>query len=88
MARHDLRDWQVNRSERTQQLIELGRLVAKSGLVVDTEDDRAVIFGALVECSARLKSEERERLLLLWKRRGHREFVNTSGPSDTGRTIA
>ena len=67
----------MTRRERTRQLIELGGLVAKSGLVLDTEDDRAVIFGALVECSARLKSEERERLLLLWKRRGNSEFANT-----------
>src|SRR5690606_29915896 len=43
-ARNDTRAWQVKRRERTRQLIELGGLVAKSGLVELTHDDRAVIF--------------------------------------------
>ncbi len=49
-------------------------LVAKAGLIDLTDDDRAVIFGALIECAARLRSEENEQLLLLWRRRGRRAF--------------
>ena len=73
-ARHDMRDWQTKRRARTRQLIELGGLVAKAGLVVLTDDDRAVIFGALLEVAARLQGEERDRQMLLWWRRGKRGF--------------
>jgi len=55
-------------------LIELGGLVAKSGLVELTDDDRAVIFGSLLEAAAILRSDEREGRLLLWRRRGRRGF--------------
>ena len=74
-ARHDTRDWQVKRRERTHQLIELGGLVVKAGLVELTDDDRAVIFGVMVEAAARLRSEEREQSLTLWRRRGRRAFA-------------
>jgi len=74
LARDDTRAWQVKRRERTRQLIELGGLVAKSDLVELTEDDRAVIFGLLVEAAATLRSEHRERALKLWRRRGKRAF--------------
>lgn len=52
VARNDMRDWFVKRRERTRQLIELGGLIAKAGLVALTDDDRAVIFGLLVEATA------------------------------------
>lgn len=74
-ARHDIRDWQVTRRERTHQLIELGGLVAKSGLVDLTDDDRAIILGLLDEAAAKLRSEDRDRLLQLWRRRGRRMFA-------------
>jgi len=64
----------VKRRERTRQLIELGGLVAKSGLIELTDDDRAVIFGLLVAGAATLRSEEREDALVLWRRRGKRAF--------------
>jgi hypothetical protein len=69
-----MRDWQTKRRERTRQLIELGGLVAKAGLVVLTDDDRAVIYGALLEVAAKLQSEDRDRQMLLWWRRGKRGF--------------
>jgi hypothetical protein len=69
-----MRDWVVKRRERTRQLIELGGLVAKAGLVELTDDDRAVIYGVLFEAAARLRSEEREQALVLWRRRGRRAF--------------
>jgi hypothetical protein len=80
-AHHDARAWQLKRRERTRQLIELGGLVAKAGLVELTDDDRAVIFGLLVEAAARLRGEEREQVLTLWRRRGKRAFAATSETS-------
>jgi hypothetical protein len=74
-TRHDTRAWQVKRRERTRRLIELGGLVAKAGLVELVEDDRAVIFGLLVEAVATLRSERRDEALTLWRRRGRRAFA-------------
>lgn len=65
----------MKRRERTRQLIELGGLVAKAGLVDLTSDDRAAIFGMLVEAAATLRSERREEALALWRRRGNRAFA-------------
>jgi len=73
-AREDKRDWVVKRRERTRQLIELGGLVAKAGLIELTDDDRAVIFGGLLAMAATLQSETRDQALLLWRRRGKRAF--------------
>jgi hypothetical protein len=64
----------VKRRERTRQLIELGGLVAKAGLVELTDDDRAVIFGAMIEAAAMLRSEQRGEALTLRRRRGKRAF--------------
>ena len=64
----------MKRRERTRQLIELGGLVAKAGLVELIDDDRAVIFGLLVTAAATLRSEQREEALILWRRRGKRAF--------------
>lgn len=76
-ARHDMRAWAVKRRERTRQLIELGGLIAKAGLIELTDDDRAVIFGLLVAGAATLRSEQREDMLVLWRRRGKRAFEDT-----------
>ncbi|WP_066548969.1 MULTISPECIES: conjugal transfer protein TraD [unclassified Sphingomonas] len=77
----------MKRRERTRQLIELGGLVAKAELVILTDDDRAVIYGALLEVAAKLRGEDRERQMLLWWRRGVRGFAKheetpTSGVQD------
>ncbi|MGN6374720.1 MAG: conjugal transfer protein TraD [Sphingomonas sp.] len=74
LARHDRRDWQVKRRERTRQLIELGGLIAKAGLVEMTDDDRAVILGLLDEAAAKLRNTDRDQQLLLWRRRGRHAF--------------
>lgn len=71
----------MKRRERTRQLIELGGLVAKTGLIELTDDDRAVIFGAMLEVAARLRIDEREQALLLWRRRGKRAFALVSEPA-------
>jgi len=73
-ARLDKRDWVVKRRERTRQLIELGGLVAKAGLIELTDDDRAVLFGMLIEAAAKLRSGHRNQQLLIWRRRGQRGF--------------
>ena len=73
-ARNDTRAWAVKRRERTRQLIELGGLVAKAGLVELTDDDRTVLFGMLVEAATKLRAEDRDQQLLLWRRRGRRAF--------------
>jgi hypothetical protein len=67
--------WQVKRRERTRHLIELGGLVVKAGLIELVDDDRAVILGLLTEAAARLRSEDRKALLMLWQRRGKRAFA-------------
>jgi hypothetical protein len=66
----------VKRRERTRQLIELGGLIAKAGLVELTDDDRAVILGLLVEAAAKLRSDETGNQLTLWRRRGQRAFAD------------
>ncbi len=57
-ARNDMRTWQVERRKRTRQLIELGGLVVKAGVVELTDDDRAMIFGALLWIADKLQSDE------------------------------
>ncbi len=72
----------MQRRERTRHLIELGGLVQKAGLVELTDDDRATIYGALLELAAKarrdaigmLPSEADPDVLALWKRRGRRAF--------------
>ena len=64
----------MKRRERTRHLIELGGLIVKAGLVEAVDDDRAVIFGVLLEAAARLRDENRNQLFALWRRRGRRGF--------------
>ncbi len=73
-ARTDMREWQVKRRERTRQLIELGGLVVKAGLVELADDDRATLYGAFLTVAAKLRGEEREQALVLWTRKGKRAF--------------
>lgn len=62
------------RRERTRHLIELGGLVQKAGLVDLADDDRAIIYGALLEVAGRGRGEDAGDVLALWKRRGKRAF--------------
>ncbi|WP_217991293.1 conjugal transfer protein TraD [Sphingomonas spermidinifaciens] len=64
----------MRRRERTRKLIELGGLVAKSGIVDLVDDDRAIIYGALLQAAAVLRSEDGDDAKRLWSRRGHRAF--------------
>ena len=72
--RTDNRGWIVQRRERTRHLIELGGLVQKAGLVDLTNDDRATIYGALLELVGRAREDAAGDTLVLWKRRGRRAF--------------
>jgi len=69
----------VTRRERTRQLIELGGLIAKAGLIDLADDDRAVILGLLDEAAARLRGDDRDQQLLSWRRRGQRAFGTGRG---------
>lgn len=70
----------MKRRERTRQLIEHGGLVAKAGLVELTDDDRATLYGAMLELAAHLRGERREQALTLWRRRGKRAFEEEATP--------
>lgn len=78
----------MQRRERTRHLIELGGLVQKSGLVKLTDDDRATLYGALLDLAARARDEDGAQALTLWNRRGKRAFeseadaVQTASPAD------
>jgi hypothetical protein len=52
----------------------------KAELVTLTDDDRAVMLGLLGEAAARLRTDDREQLLLLWRRRGQRMFATDALP--------
>ena len=64
----------MKRRERTRQLIELGGLVVKAGLVDLTDDDRATLYGAFLTIAGKLQGEERDNVLALWRRKGKRAF--------------
>ena len=83
-----MRSWQVERRKRTRHLIELGGLVVKAGIVDLTGDDRTIIYGALLWAADKLRSDERERALVLWAAKGRQGFdtersgVNPIAPQD------
>ena len=64
----------MQRRERTRHLIELGGLVQKAGLAELVEDDRATLYGALLELAGKVRSDDAGDVLALWKRRGKRAF--------------
>src|SRR3546814_2922153 len=61
--RTDTRGWVVARRERTRHLIELGGLVQKAGLVELADDDRATLYGALLDCTARVQGDDAGNVL-------------------------
>ena len=63
------------RRERTRHLIELGGLVQKAGLVVVTDDDRAMLYGAFLDAAFRMRGEGGAHARTLFKRRGARAFA-------------
>jgi hypothetical protein len=89
-ARADTRQWVQDRRARTRQLIELGGLVQKAGLVDLMDDDRATLLGAFLGLADQLQDDRpegmnRTDLLMRWRRRGLRAFEtdkNTRAPAD------
>lgn len=74
----------MQRRERTRHLIELGGLVQKAGLVDLADDDRATIYGALLELVGRAQGDTAGDKLALWKRRGRRAFDAEAETLETG----
>ena len=81
-ALHDTRDWVQQRRARTRQLIELGGLVQKAGLVELTGDDRATLLGAMMELADQLRggrdagadARTPAQITVAWRHRGLRAF--------------
>ncbi len=74
LQRTDMRDWVMQRRERTRRLIELGGLVTKAGVDQLLEDDRATLYGMLLDAARLLRGERKEEQATLWKRLGKRTF--------------
>ena len=81
-----MRTWQIERRKRTRHLIELGGLVVKARLVQLTADDRATIYGALLWCANKLKSDQGERARALWAAKGKQAFGDAATRKGTDRT--
>src|SRR3546814_7017326 len=77
-----MREWVVKRRARTKQLIELGGLVVKAGLVDLTDDDRRALYGAFLAVADKLCGDDREHALALWHRKGKRAFAKASPRSE------
>ncbi|MER8632299.1 conjugal transfer protein TraD [Mesorhizobium opportunistum] len=69
-----MRTWQVERRKRTRHLIELGGLVVKAGILELSNDDRAIIYGAMLWIAAKLQSHEGDHARDLWARTGRQAF--------------
>jgi hypothetical protein len=88
-ARDDTRQWVQDRRARTRQLIELGGLVQKAGLVELVDDDRATLLGAFLELAARLQENELQGVsptdqVARWRRHGLRAFAAERDAADAG----
>jgi len=79
--RTDTREWVQERRTRTRQLIELGGLVHKAGLVELLDDDRATLLGAIIELvdNSRQKGR-RERMPYPSKHAGGEKECARSSP--------
>ena len=73
----------MQRRERTRHLIELGGLVQKAGLVDMTDDDRATLYGALLDLAGRGRGDDAGDVLASWKRRGKRAFDAEEDATET-----
>ena len=56
----------MDRRTRTRQLIELGGLMKKSGIVEITGNDRTLIFGALLWMADRLEGKQGDHARKVW----------------------
>lgn len=69
-----MRTWQIERRKRTRHLIELGGLVVKAGIVELTNDDRSIIYGALLWMADKLQGDEGSHARDLWTAKGKQAF--------------
>lgn len=69
-----MRDWALKRRTRTRHLIELGGLVITAELVELAADDRAMLYGAFLAIAEKLRGEDRDRALAMWKQKGRQAF--------------
>ncbi len=70
----------MERRARTRNLIELGGLVQKSGLVAAANDDRALIIGALILAARNLENPDAKEHRERWRAIGE-EAMNSSKTS-------
>ena len=77
-----MRDWQVERRQRTRHLIELGGLIVKAGVVDLTGDNRAMIYGALLWMADKLQSDQGEYAGSLWTAKGKQAFDGERATDD------
>lgn len=82
-----MREWQIKRRERTRQLIQLGGLVAKAGLVEQADDDRAMLYGAFLWMAVKLRGDDGAHAAALWRRRGKRVFATETVSDDAERVV-
>jgi Conjugal transfer protein TraD len=74
-----MRGWQVERRKRTRHLIELGGLMVKAGIVDLTNDDRALIYGALLWMAEKLRSDQGDHARKVWTGKGKQAFEADRG---------
>ena len=74
----------MKRRERTRHLIELGGLVAKAGIVELIDNDRAALYGVLLDVAAKLRGEDGGTALALWRRLGKRAFEDEARTAGDG----
>ena len=65
----------MDRRARTRKLIELGGLVQKSGLATITNDDRALILGALIFVAKHLEGLGAKDKWTRWRAMGQEEMA-------------
>lgn len=90
-ARRDTRTWVMQRRARTRRLIELGGLVAKSGLeeavAAREADTQAAILGALLALVDNLQAfptdADARAHIAHWHERGRRALRDTDTPTPT-----
>jgi hypothetical protein len=68
----------MDRRARTRKLIELGGLVQKSGLVTVANDDRALIFGALILAARSLGNPDAKEKHARWRAIGEEEMARNT----------
>ena len=66
----------MNRRERTRQLIELGGLVAKSGFIEESKDDRALLLGLLISVTRNLNLPQNVERFSAWREEGRAALSN------------